>query len=328
MKRTKQQIGEAICRWSAYLLENKMATQEEIDNILDESVFKRAKAAVKGGLSRVGSGIASTAKKFGRAIHDEFAANPGVKELMNNIKELISDKGYDAEDIKFYVFVKALKQTFPVADFKLSKNRQTLVLQFKDKSTKPKTYEELHDFLRKSGFDGKKVKISDYVDSLAVGQLEDDIVLESVKEADTERIAKVVSALGWSAKHALTQKSLQKIAALFGIKGDNATADVKEVVKEYFDTKSSSDDESEEKNPKDSGKSSDDDSSSDEFEPDFEKSDDNKVNDMLLKTKTGSIGVMSCPFKEIRVQSNKIGVIFGDKPKNDERKKSMKDLVS
>ena len=109
MKHTKQQIGEQICRWTAYLLENKMATKEEIDHILDESIFKRTKAAVKGGLSRIKSGISKVAKGFTRAIHDEFAANPGVKELMKNVHELLKNKKYDAEDIKLYVFVKALK---------------------------------------------------------------------------------------------------------------------------------------------------------------------------------------------------------------------------
>lgn len=313
MKHTKQQIGEAICQWTAYLLENKMATKEEIDHILDESIFKRAKAAVKGGLSRVKSGISKVAKGITRIIHDEFAANPGVKELMKNVHELLKNNKYDAEDIKLYVFVKALKQTFPVADFVLSKNRKTLVLQFKDKNTKPKTYMDLHEFIRKAGIDGKKVKLSDFVDSLAVGQIEDDIVLESVKEADTERIVKVVDALGWSAKHALRSKNLQKLATLFGITGDNAVADVKVVVKEYFDTKSSSDDDS---------------TYSSEESPDFEKEDENKVNDELLNTKSGKIGVMSCPFKEVRVQNNKIGVIFGDTVKNSEKRKEMEELVS
>ena len=119
---TKQQIGESICRWSAYLIENNLATKEEIDNILNESIFKRAKAAVKGAFSKTGKALSTAAKAVTKAVHDEFAANPGVKEMMKNIKDMITKDDYELEDIKFYVFVKSLKETFPVADFVFSKN--------------------------------------------------------------------------------------------------------------------------------------------------------------------------------------------------------------
>ena len=115
-------------------------------------------------------------------------------------------------------------------------------------------------------------------------------MLESVKEADTERIQKVVKALGWSKKHALDPKNLQKMVSLFGIRGENAANEVREVVREYFDTQSSSfDDEPE------------DDSSRSEETPDFEEERSARgPNDEQLKTKTGTIGVMSCPFAEVR----------------------------
>ena len=109
MKHTKQQIGESICRWAAYLLENKIATKEEIDEILNESIFKRAKAAVKGAFSKTGKAIKKAANAVKTAVHDEFAPNAGVKEMMLNIKDMLTKDDYDLEDIKFYVFVKELK---------------------------------------------------------------------------------------------------------------------------------------------------------------------------------------------------------------------------
>ena len=50
-----------------------------------------------------------------------------------------------------------------------SKNKKTLALLFKDKSTKPKTAEDLIDAMDKAGIKGDKVKLSDFTDSLAVG---------------------------------------------------------------------------------------------------------------------------------------------------------------
>ena len=327
MKHTKQQIGEQICRWTAYLLENKMATKEEIDHILDESLFKQAKAAIKGGASKIGSGISNFVKGTARAIHDYFAPNPGVKELMKNINYLMKDKKYDAEDIKLYVFIKELKDTFPVADFSLSKDKKKLVLMFKDKNTKPKTYVDLHDFLRDAGLTGSKVKLSDYVDSLVVGQIEDDMVLESVKSYYVARINKVIKALGWSKKYALDPKSLNKIVALFGIQGKNAVDQVKDVVKSYFDTQSSSENSKKSKHD-DSDEPEDKDSKdADEEEVDFKKNKDKHVNDTTLETKAGEIGVMTCPFKQVRTQNNKIGIIFGNKTSTEKHKKDMEELV-
>ena len=39
---TKKQIEEAIDRWSVYLLENRLATAEEVEELLGEGKFRRA----------------------------------------------------------------------------------------------------------------------------------------------------------------------------------------------------------------------------------------------------------------------------------------------
>ena len=103
MKHTRQQIEDAIASWYLYMLENKMMTKLEAkQELLSESWFKRAKAAVKGGFSRAGSAIASAAKGIARSVHDFFAANKGVKEMMSAISKMLKDK-VSSKDIKLYV---------------------------------------------------------------------------------------------------------------------------------------------------------------------------------------------------------------------------------
>ena len=40
-KYTKRQIEEAIGRWSAYMLENDIATEEEVEELLGEGKIRR-----------------------------------------------------------------------------------------------------------------------------------------------------------------------------------------------------------------------------------------------------------------------------------------------
>ena len=54
--------------------------------MLSEGIFKRTKTYVKNAFKHVGQGITHAAKATALAIHDTFAANAGVKELMNALK--------------------------------------------------------------------------------------------------------------------------------------------------------------------------------------------------------------------------------------------------
>ena len=202
MKHTRQQIENTICKWSGYLLENKLASEAEVKQMLGEGLFKRAKTFVKNAFKHVGQGIASGVKKVGLKAHDTFAANKGVAKLMDAVAKLM-DKGVDAEDIKLYISFK--KKTYAIVDFALAKNRKTLALLFDDKTKKTKTYEELEQFMLDNEITGDDKQITDFVDSLIIGHIEDDLdaLNESKKSAAQQKIAKVLEVLGWDSKKAL-----------------------------------------------------------------------------------------------------------------------------
>ena len=189
MKHTKEQIENAICKWSTYLLEKKIATSEEIKSILNEGLFKRAMSAIKSGLSSIGRDSAFIDKYVSQKIHDTFAANKGVKKFMQAIKDFYK-KGIEFKDIKIFVYFDKYDKTYPVADFMFSKNKKTLAVLFSDKNDKAKTFADLYKIMKDSGMTGGKKKLSDFTDALVVGKIEGDsaILSESIQSKDISRI--------------------------------------------------------------------------------------------------------------------------------------------
>ena len=47
MKYTEKQIVESIVKWSAYMLENNMATEDDLREVVNEGLLKRAIGAVR-----------------------------------------------------------------------------------------------------------------------------------------------------------------------------------------------------------------------------------------------------------------------------------------
>lgn len=317
MNYTKRQIKDTICKWSVYLLENKLASEDEVKDMLDEGLFKRAKTYVKNAFKHVGQGIAHGVKAAGLKIHDTFAANAGVKELMNALKQLWKKNKVKPDKIKFYIFDS--KNTFPVEKFVLSKNKKALAALYSDQNKTPCTFKDLAKLLVDNKVVGNDRKITDFVEALVIGKIEDDVSFsesEVLNEADEfSRLDDVLDALKWSKKTALSQpKNIQKIMALLGIRNENA---LREKIKEHYAEKGD-----------DSSISSDGSDDSDEkFDEDPDTADDKKPkknkkeldkeklakseNDYLIKTTDDEeVGIKNNPFKNVQIKGNNIGIRF------------------
>lgn len=347
---TKKQIEKAICKWTSYLLENNMATEFEMKQLIAEGLFKRAKTGIKNIFKGATHGISSVIKATGIAIHDAFAANSGVKDMLTAVKALIQ-KGKKASAIRLFVCVD--DNNYPCAKFALSKNRKTLALVFDDsKKKKPLTFEDLFQFLKENSIVSKGRKISDFIDSICCGKLSDnninaeDLLAESIKSKDIERIQKVIISMGWSKNTAKSKAGRSKLMALFNIKDTPENVDsIKDAINQAFDTKNdtlddsplekdeeSKDDDSKDKNSKDedsknnnNDKSNDNDESKDE--PDFSKNEPkitiNKDTNFALKTKNGEIIAMTNKFEKAEARGSDVGMFFGLSKK---AKKDAKDI--
>ena len=333
MKHTRQQVENSICKWSGYLLENKLASEAEVKQMLGEGLFKRAKTYVKNAFKHVGQGIASGAKKVGLKVHDTFAANKGVAKLMDAVAKLM-DKGIDAEDIKLYVSFK--KKTYAIADFALAKNRKTLALLFDDKAKKTKTYEELEQFMLDNKITGNDKRITDFVDSLIIGQIENglDSLNESKKSSAQQKIAKVLEVLGWDSKKALKDDNIENVMNLLGMKNKTTVA---QEIADYYKSKGekgvddptiSSDDPASDFRDDKSDSADDDEKDAEEDaeeKPDFDKEENTPktetMNTALMKTTDGdTVGVMDNAFLNVLTKGNAIGIMF-DMPKAEIEKK-------
>ena len=323
MKKTKQQMCEAICRWSAYLIENNLATDAEVQSVLNEGLFKRAKTFIKNKASGAAKAVADAVKATGKAIHDTFAANDGVKQLVTQISKLRKDDVAPA-DIKFYVFDG--KNTYAVQKFVLSKNRKALAALYDEQKKKadPCSYEDFNKLMADSKIidAGKKHKITDFVNSLLIGQIVDEPEIFSEAEINEagkfDRLDDVIAAMKWKEKTALDPDNIQKLVVLFGITDKKA---IRDRVKAYFSTKGS-----------DAGDSSSSDagseSGSDDFSKDDEPTEDAKpakdtesVNDYAIKTTDGDeVGIIDAPFKAVKTKGKNIGLIFGLGKKAQQRK--------
>ena len=340
-KHSKRQIEEAICKWSCYLLEKKLATEHEVENMLGEGLFKRAKTFVKNAFKHVGQGIASGVGTVARKVHDTFAANAGVKEMMQAIKKLLK-QGKDADKIKLWLVVD--KKQKPIVGFKLSKNKSTLALLFDDKAKDTMTYEDLEEFLSKAGITGDDRKISDFVDALICGQVEDDeikLVAESVVSNEADRIGKVLNAMGWTSTNmALKTNNINNLLALFGIKDTpKDRKEVKKIILAYCNAISNASDDNDndketektDQNNKSSSQSSDEQAKPDDkpahTEEPSKDTQKQSLNTCAMKTKDGEVPVMDNPFKNVLTQGNAIGIVFGMSKADAEKKKRQQAAV-
>lgn len=345
---TSQQIEEAICRWSRYLLENKLATDTEVMDVIGESWFKRAKTGIKNAVKGIGKSIASGVKAVGREIHDFFTANKGVSQLMDAVNMLWIDGSGDKdaeksikvkenkyagklkpEKIKFMLFDGS--KVYPVVKFVLSKNKKALAALYDKENSPCATYEQLKKLLEDNKVSGKGRHVTDFVDALVIGKLEDNKARVSESEVILEydefsRIDAVVDAMQWSKKTAMTSKNIAKLASLLGIK-EKDLDEVKARVKSHFDSErfdfgeedSEEDAESSKEEKKDVKNK--DVKKKDDGKAEDKKSFDSSKNDYSIETSDKqTIGVKDNQFKRVEVDGSYIGLIF------DKSKKELKDI--
>ena len=323
-KHDLQDINDAICRYSAYLVENNISTPSRLSKMLNESVFKRIKATITGGASRAASAVSKTAKAIGQKVHDEFAANPGVKEMMKAVSGLLK-KGVQPKDIKFFVYREDTKKTYRVAKMVFSKNLKTLAFLYNDEiNKKARTFEDLWQLMQKSGIKGKTTKLSDFTDSLVLGAIDgnDAVVSESIAEKAISQIAGIAKVMGWKdTKTANKEKNVKRLMAFFGLEDTIENyGDMVDAIKTAIgNANPSSNQPTRNDAAANDNNSSQPNTSSSSNDANSAKSE----NDMLLKTKDGNIGVMDNAFKSVKVKNNNIGIIFGKKKKQLDKEQSM-----
>lgn len=147
-KYTEKQIVESIVHWSTYMLENGMTTEEELKGLLNEGLFKRAVAGVKGTIKKTKEAISNAKKATKEAIHDIFLPNDGIKKMLIAMSE-VSKAGVELDGVKIYANLGGKGKTIPVVGFAMANGKKTLILlvDSTNKSAKPKTLTELRDFL-------------------------------------------------------------------------------------------------------------------------------------------------------------------------------------
>lgn len=332
-KYTRNQIENAICRWSKYLLESKLASEDEVKHVIGEGFFKRAKTAIKSLGQHTAKGIKSLATQF----HDAFCANKGMAKLMDAVEKIMK-KNYRAKDIN--VYVKIDRTVYPVVKFTFTKNLKEefqiktprLILVHGKKGEKPQTFKDLLDLTTELGITGGKTKkrhITDVVDGIIVAKLPEDGHLdESIRKNDVSRIRSVLDAMGWKKFSKLNKdaksKRIQKLKVLFSLK-DGDENELVELMKTYDDERDSEAGKDAEpsssgsKTGKDAEPSSSSSSGSDsehgtDDSPSFEKPekfDVKSLDEYLIKTTEGDeIVALRDVFKDVMTEGRNIAVCF------------------
>ena len=147
-KYTEKQIVESIVHWSTYMLENGMATEEELKGLLNEGLFKRAVAGAKGAIKKTKEAISNVKKVTKETLHDIFLPNDGVEKMLVAMSKASKD-GIEFDGVKIYANLGGKGKTIPVVGFAMANGKKTLILlvDSTNKSAKPKTLSELRDFL-------------------------------------------------------------------------------------------------------------------------------------------------------------------------------------
>ena len=208
-KYTEKQIVESIVHWSTYMLENGMATEEELKGLLNEGLFKRAVAGAKGAIKKTKEAISNVKKATKEAIHDVFLPNDGIKKMLIAMSE-VSKAGVELDGVKIYANLGGKGKTIPVVGFAMANGKKTLILlvDSTNKSVKPKTLTELRDFLV---VDQKIKKVKAEVESIKCAEvpkeLSESILLES-------KLTDYISSKKWSKEDALKPENLKELKKL------------------------------------------------------------------------------------------------------------------
>lgn len=242
-KYTEKQIVESIVHWSTYMLENGMATEEELKGLLNEGLFKRAVAGAKGAIKKTKEAISNAKKATKEKLHDIFLPNDGVEKMLIAMSKVSKD-GVELDGVKIYANLGGKGKTIPVVGFAMANGKKTLILLVDSTNTsaKPKTLTELRDFLV---VDQKIKKVKAEVESIKCAEvpkeLSESILLES-------KLTDYISSKKLSKEDALKPENLKELKKLTK-QNDEKT---KAAVEKYFASK----DEKKEPSKKEAAKTS------------------------------------------------------------------------
>lgn len=227
-KYTEKQIVESIVHWSTYMLENGMATEEELKGLLNEGLFKRAVAGAKGAIKKTKEAISNVKKATKETLHDIFLPNDGVEKMLIAMSKVSKD-GVELDGVKIYANLGGKGKTIPVVGFAMANGKKTLILLVDSTNTsaKPKTLTELRDFLV---VDQKIKKVKAEVESIKCAEvpkeLSESILLES-------KLTDYISSKKLSKEDALKPENLKELKKLTK-QNDEKT---KAAVEKYFASK-------------------------------------------------------------------------------------------
>lgn len=227
-KYTEKQIVESIVHWSTYMLENGMATEEELKGLLNEGLFKRAVAGAKDAIKKTKEAISNVKKATKETLHDIFLPNDGVEKMLIAMSKVSKD-GVELDGVKIYANLGGKGKTIPVVGFAMANGKKTLILLVDPTNTsaKPKTLTELRDFLV---IDQKIKKVKADVQSIKCAevpkQLSESILLES-------KLTDYISSKKLSKEDALKPDNLKELKKLTK-QNDEKT---KAAIEKYFTSK-------------------------------------------------------------------------------------------
>jgi len=122
---TKERIVESIVHWSSYMLENKLMTEDELNRILQEGIFKRAVDAVKRNYKNAKDAVKSMKDTALEKIHDTFKTNKGVEKMLVAMNKIMKS-GKDIKNTHLAVSVNG--KDAGVAGFALADRKRKLLL--------------------------------------------------------------------------------------------------------------------------------------------------------------------------------------------------------
>ena len=156
-----------------------MITEEELKELLNEGLFKRAVSGIKKAFTKTKDAVKDAKDSIKEKIHDIFKPNAGVLKMLQAMEKIAGSK-VKLDGVKIYAGLG--DEALPVIGFATANKKKTLVLIVdKDsKSAKPKTLTDIRKFI----VDDQKIKdVKASIDSIvcaqAPAQLAESALLES-----------------------------------------------------------------------------------------------------------------------------------------------------
>ena len=164
MEHSKKKIEEAISHWSMVLLENQMATPDEVAQLIGEGKVKKLFAKMRD----IASKTTSAVKNAAEALHDIVRPNKGVKMLRAALAKL-AKHGVDVAKVDMWASF-GDTQFYPVEDFFTDEDDAVILVADPSSEAKPKTLRELQTYLVKALKLTGHVRLGDVVKSISLAK--------------------------------------------------------------------------------------------------------------------------------------------------------------